>query len=196
MKMIVNLLMVAGLCSCKVDRTTQAEKAAPRASESMTAIAKPEAVKPNMIQRWYDETKELYYRIPVRVSYFPEDPEVTRKVWAALEHYDDVFNDFKEGWPDSVAIWKAFISSLLRNCKSAPAAMSFWTTPFCALAAASIRAVLPALFLAFTSPRRASKNSIISGLLASTASSNKLLPAAVLSARLAPSSANRRTILK
>lgn len=44
---------------------------------------------------WYSETRDLYYGIPVQVRFSPEDPELSRQVWAYLESIDVVFNDYK-----------------------------------------------------------------------------------------------------
>jgi thiamine biosynthesis lipoprotein len=46
---------------------------------------------------WYQEVRDLYYGIPVQVSYYPEDSALSGRVWAYLESIDDVFNDYKEG---------------------------------------------------------------------------------------------------
>ena len=47
--------------------------------------------------RWYQEVRELYYGIPVQVRYYPENTQLTTRVWAYLESIDDVFNDYKAG---------------------------------------------------------------------------------------------------
>jgi thiamine biosynthesis lipoprotein len=47
--------------------------------------------------RWYNETRDLYYGIPVRISYYPENRELSRTAWDYLESIDDVFNDYKAG---------------------------------------------------------------------------------------------------
>jgi len=44
---------------------------------------------------WYSETRDLYYGIPVQVRFTPEDPGLSRQVWAYLESIDAVFNDYK-----------------------------------------------------------------------------------------------------
>jgi thiamine biosynthesis lipoprotein len=104
MKLIlVPLLIAVGLCACKPGKPTPTGDAkVPAGKGDKSSVADTAEEARTAPQKWYDETRELYYRIPVRVSYFPEDPEVTRSVWAALKHYDDVFNDFKEG----TEVWK------------------------------------------------------------------------------------------
>ncbi|MDD3276233.1 MAG: FAD:protein FMN transferase [Kiritimatiellales bacterium] len=47
--------------------------------------------------RWYNETRDLYYGIPIRVSYYPENSGLSRQVWTYLESIGGVFNDYKEG---------------------------------------------------------------------------------------------------
>ena len=44
---------------------------------------------------WSSETRELYYGIPVAVSFTPADDELAAGVWSYLEGVDAVFNDFK-----------------------------------------------------------------------------------------------------
>jgi thiamine biosynthesis lipoprotein len=46
-------------------------------------------------EEWHSESRDLYYRIRVAVTYFPARPELTTQVWNYLEAADDVFNDFK-----------------------------------------------------------------------------------------------------
>lgn len=46
---------------------------------------------------WYQEVRDLYYGLPVQVSYYPENAQLTARVWAYLESIDDVFNDYKAG---------------------------------------------------------------------------------------------------
>jgi FAD:protein FMN transferase len=46
-------------------------------------------------ETWYSETRDLYYGIPVQVRFAPENPELSRRVWAYLESIDLVFNDYK-----------------------------------------------------------------------------------------------------
>ena len=46
---------------------------------------------------WYQEVRDLYYGMPVQVRYYPEDTQLTGRVWAYLESIDDVFNDYKAG---------------------------------------------------------------------------------------------------
>ena len=46
---------------------------------------------------WYQEIRDLYYGIPVQVRYYPENTQLTARVWAYLESIDDVFNDYKSG---------------------------------------------------------------------------------------------------
>jgi len=52
--------------------------------------------------RWYQEVRDLYYGIPVQVRYYPENQQLTTRVWAYLESIDDVFNDYKAGSEISV----------------------------------------------------------------------------------------------
>jgi thiamine biosynthesis lipoprotein len=47
--------------------------------------------------RWYQEARDLYYGIPVQVRYYPENQQLTARVWAYLESIDDVFNDYRAG---------------------------------------------------------------------------------------------------
>ncbi len=46
---------------------------------------------------WYSETRDLYYGLPVQVTFFPENESLSRQVWSYLESIDDVFNDYKAG---------------------------------------------------------------------------------------------------
>ncbi len=46
---------------------------------------------------WTQESRELYYGIPVQVNFSPADPALAAKVWTALEAIDPVYNDFKPG---------------------------------------------------------------------------------------------------
>jgi thiamine biosynthesis lipoprotein len=46
--------------------------------------------------RWYSETRDLYYGIPVQIRYFPENEQLSQRVWSYLESIDGIFNDFKE----------------------------------------------------------------------------------------------------
>ncbi len=46
---------------------------------------------------WSSEARELYFGIPVTVSFTPADDKLAAKVWAYLEGVDAVFNDFKAG---------------------------------------------------------------------------------------------------
>lgn len=55
------------------------------------AAATPSATTPE----WYSETRYLYFDIAVRVTYYPANTDLTRRVWEYLEGADDVFNDFK-----------------------------------------------------------------------------------------------------
>ncbi|MFA6173478.1 MAG: FAD:protein FMN transferase [Kiritimatiellales bacterium] len=45
--------------------------------------------------RWYQDVRDLYYGLPVQVRYYPEDTQLTGRVWTYLESIDDVFNDYK-----------------------------------------------------------------------------------------------------
>lgn len=44
---------------------------------------------------WYQEVRQLYHGIPVHVGYFPEDSELTARVWAYMDSVDAVINDYK-----------------------------------------------------------------------------------------------------
>lgn len=44
---------------------------------------------------WYDETRELYYGIPIQLRFTPADEKLGQAIWAYLETMDTVFNDFK-----------------------------------------------------------------------------------------------------
>jgi len=52
------------------------------------AVAEPK-------QAWYSESRDLYYDLPVRVSYFPADEALSRRVWHYLEQADAQFNDYR-----------------------------------------------------------------------------------------------------
>jgi thiamine biosynthesis lipoprotein len=46
--------------------------------------------------KWYQEVRDLYYGLPVQVQYYPENAELTERVWSYLESIDAVFNDYKK----------------------------------------------------------------------------------------------------
>jgi thiamine biosynthesis lipoprotein len=48
-------------------------------------------------QGWYSETRDLYYGLPVQVTFSPANEQLSRQVWSYLESIDDVFNDYKAG---------------------------------------------------------------------------------------------------
>ncbi len=52
-------------------------------------------IETNMSGVWYQETRDLYYGLPVQVRYFPEDAQLTQRIWTFLESTDGVFNDYK-----------------------------------------------------------------------------------------------------
>jgi len=41
---------------------------------------------------WYSATRELYFGIPVTVSFSPPDDELATRAWEALKRIDDIFN--------------------------------------------------------------------------------------------------------
>lgn len=45
--------------------------------------------------RWYQEVRDLYYGISVQVRYYPENAQLSKRVWAYLESIDGIFNDYK-----------------------------------------------------------------------------------------------------
>lgn len=45
---------------------------------------------------WYNEQKSLYYGIPVRVSFRPENQTLAKRAWNYLEGINDIFNDYKD----------------------------------------------------------------------------------------------------
>jgi len=47
--------------------------------------------------KWYSECRQLYYNLPVQISFYPSNPELARQVWTYLEQMDDLFNDYKPG---------------------------------------------------------------------------------------------------
>ena len=51
---------------------------------------------------WHQEVRDLYYGLPVQVSYYPENASLNDSVWAYLESIDDIFNDYKAGSEISV----------------------------------------------------------------------------------------------
>lgn len=62
---------------------------------------------------WYQEVRDLYYGIPVQIRYFPENHQLSARVWAYLESIDDVFNDYKTdseistvNSTDSIPFWR------------------------------------------------------------------------------------------
>lgn len=46
---------------------------------------------------WHEETRLLYYGIPVSVKFFPADQQLASEVWQVLESVDVHFNDYKQG---------------------------------------------------------------------------------------------------
>jgi len=47
--------------------------------------------------RWCQESRELYYGIPVQLRFYPANEQLSKQVWTYLESIDQVFNDFKVG---------------------------------------------------------------------------------------------------
>ena len=47
--------------------------------------------------QWYSECRELYYKLPVQISFYPSNPEWAKQVWTYLEQMDDLFNEYKPG---------------------------------------------------------------------------------------------------
>lgn len=47
--------------------------------------------------KWYSESRDLYYGLPVQIRFYPANPKLSQKVWDYLFQVDDVFNDFKVG---------------------------------------------------------------------------------------------------
>ena len=45
--------------------------------------------------QWYQESRELYYGIPVEFRFYPANEQLSKKVWSYLESIDNVFNDYK-----------------------------------------------------------------------------------------------------
>ncbi len=45
---------------------------------------------------WYVGERAMYHGIPVRVLFSPADDALADRVWAYLEHVDDVFNDYRD----------------------------------------------------------------------------------------------------
>lgn len=45
--------------------------------------------------QWYQESRELYYGIPVQVRFYPANEQLSKQVWNYLESIDQVFNDYK-----------------------------------------------------------------------------------------------------
>lgn len=46
-------------------------------------------------EQWYQESRELYYGIPVKVRFYPANEQLSKQVWSYLESIDQVFNDYK-----------------------------------------------------------------------------------------------------
>jgi thiamine biosynthesis lipoprotein len=46
-------------------------------------------------EQWYQESRELYYGIPVQVRFYPPNEQLSKQVWSYLESIDPVFNDYK-----------------------------------------------------------------------------------------------------
>ena len=55
---------------------------------------------------WYAQNRQLYYGIPVHLSFYPKNQALADEVWRYLEGIDDTFNDYNEA---------SEISSLNRN---------------------------------------------------------------------------------
>ena len=67
----------------------------------VTLLALPACTRNNEPQNarsthWYTQSRQLYYGIPVRVSFYPKNDALAAKVWRYLERIDDTFNDYKE----------------------------------------------------------------------------------------------------
>ena len=45
---------------------------------------------------WYNETREMYFGIPVSVRFTPANPQLARRIWAALEAINGEFNDYSD----------------------------------------------------------------------------------------------------
>ena len=46
-------------------------------------------------RQWYQESRELYYGIPVEFRFYPANEQLSKQVWSYLESIDNVFNDYK-----------------------------------------------------------------------------------------------------
>ena len=46
-------------------------------------------------EQWYQESRELYYGIPVQLRFYPANEPLSKQVWSYLESIDHVFNDYK-----------------------------------------------------------------------------------------------------
>ncbi|MFT5129312.1 MAG: thiamine biosynthesis lipoprotein [Rhodothermales bacterium] len=44
---------------------------------------------------WNDKSEMLYFGIPVRVSFSPDNEALANEIWTYLKHVDDVFNDYR-----------------------------------------------------------------------------------------------------
>ena len=56
----------------------------------------PEAERPPAPEaEWYEQTRDLYYGIPVTLRFAPAHRELAARAWACLERVDDLFNDFR-----------------------------------------------------------------------------------------------------
>ena len=68
------------------------------------------------VAKRYADTKELYYRIDVAVSYSPSSDATTERVWKSLEGVNDIFNDYRKG----SEIYKINRSSTVNNVSLSP----------------------------------------------------------------------------
>ena len=57
---------------------------------------RPDTRKNSGLKNWYTEQRQLYYGIPVQVSFSPKNETLAATVWNYLEKIDDTFNDYKE----------------------------------------------------------------------------------------------------
>jgi FAD:protein FMN transferase len=63
----------------------------------MSATAQTVAVPSPASTNWYSESREIFFRIPIRITYCPENSNATARAWKYLECVNDIFNDFKPG---------------------------------------------------------------------------------------------------
>ena len=94
MRALLVLLVLTGTWAC----TDRKQPVASEGQVVQTPSEDPPIAGADATPIWYDATRDLYYRMPVRVSYQPENPELTKRIWTYLNQIDVVFNDFK---PDS-----------------------------------------------------------------------------------------------